>query len=240
VQQSLRCAESPHQVVCQPLSGASLDPFSLAFQGQTCHVQPSLLTLSVDARTMARDRLAFTHNLMEHLLKLGVVASSSSLLCVFIEFQGLLGYITQQPDGCRERVKSLLSQPLHSSNLRLWVSFAAMEYRLGNAAESKRVLEKTAALSLSLGAEHRRYRFHIWSALVTTVATSGSLDETLHVLCGAMESVPHIPYTRALKKSEGMLVPPTRVMKARAGYQQVSPCDLCVITSPDVVSVHVV
>lgn len=199
----------------------TLDAFSLPLQSQPCHVQPSLLTLAVDVDATSRDKLRFIHNVMERLLTLDVLSSSPILLSAYIEFQGVYGSMNGDVQSCRDRVKQLLSQQCHSNNLCIWLSYAAMEHRMGNAVECKRVLEKTAALSLSLPPEQSRYRFHIWCSLAASTVANCTQDEALHVLCAAVEATPHVAYARAVKKCEGRVVTPTRIVKADTAFHQV-------------------
>ena len=222
----LNSIESPASLYHVHSELPSLQPFITTHRDwQLQCVTPVLNTVvASQALLSSPGKLSFVRNMLRSLYAVGVIQRSTTLQCMYIECEALCARVFNDVDAVRTAIRTMLSAPENSNKLQLWLSYGVMESVVGNSAESRRVVDKAAALSASLPQLQSRHKYNLWLALAQHAIASDQTMECLHVLASAVDTAqPYVTYARAVKKvdSPDKLVPATRILKARTAFTNV-------------------
>jgi hypothetical protein len=171
----------------------------------------AVASLTPAARRSVRQR-GFLYNTVVQLVQRRALPGTL-LSCVCME---LLAQLAPRGagDAARALGRGIVGDPAAATQLRVWLSYAAMEVTLGAVDEGARVLHKAVALSDSLPATAQRDRAWLWLALASLTLEQASAQlrlhsqvlvasELTHVLCGAAELASgFVPWARARRTVE--------------------------------------
>lgn len=222
-------AVAPSALACVGVMGVASPFLPAACNSGSWSIAPTLSSAIVSTDLVNNPAKAkFVRNMFQSLFRMGVLDRSSTLMCTFVEFEGAIASVLGTVDDARSAAKELLSQPSKSSQLRLWLSYAALESAVGNGGEGKRVLEKAVGLASQLTPEQSKHKYYLWATLALLACPPGSAatsHEALHCLISSVETgQPFTTFAKAMKKLDEpqKLVTAPRLLKARTSFQQVT------------------